>query len=91
MVANKAGMHVYSHKEATYNMNKNILEFVKFAIGSVAERLQKSPAEVYRLFKQAGIIDMYLIPAYDVLHTFSRQYLTDDLLDYMKERGLKLC
>ena len=72
-------------------MNKNTLEFVTFARGSVAEKLHKSPAEIFNIFRQANIIDGYLIPAYDVLHTFSRQYLVDDLLDFMKEKGLKIC
>ena len=72
-------------------MDKNILEFVTFAIGCVAERLQKSPAEIYKVFKQANVIAGYLVPAYDVLHTFGRQYLVDDVLDFMKEKGIHLC
>ena len=67
------------------------MEFITFAIGSVAERLQKSPSEIYKIFRQSNIIAGYLIPAYDVLHTFGRQYLVDDVLDFMKEKGVKLC
>ena len=72
-------------------MDKNILEFITFAIGSVAERLQKSPSEIYKIFRQSNVIAGYLIPAYDVLHTFGRQYLVDDVLDFLKEKGVKLC
>lgn len=72
-------------------MDKNVLEFVTFAIGCVAERLHKSPAEIYKVFKQANVIAGYLVPAYDVLHTFGRQYLVDDVLDFMKEKGIHLC
>ena len=72
-------------------MDKNILEFVTFAIGSVAERLHKSPAEIYKVFKQTNVITGYLIPAYDVLHTFGRHYLVDDVLEFMQEKGVKLC
>lgn len=72
-------------------MDKNILEFITFAIGSVAERLQKSPSEIYKIFRQSNVIAGYLIPAYDVLHTFGRQYLVDDVLDFMKEKGVKQC
>lgn len=72
-------------------MDKNILEFITFAIGSVAERLQKSPSEIYKIFRQSNVIAGYLIPAYDVLHTFGRQYLVDDLLDFMQEKGVKPC
>lgn len=72
-------------------MNSNVVEFVTFAIGSVAEKLSKSPAVIYRLFKQEDIIDGYLVPAYDVLHTFGRQYLVEDILELLKEKGVKLC
>lgn len=71
-------------------MNENILEFVTFAIGSVAERLHKSPAEIYHIFKQTGIISGYLVPAYGILHTYGRQYLVDDMLDVMQEKGIRL-
>ena len=53
-------------------MNKNILEFVTFTIGSVAERVHKSLSEIYGLFKRLNVIDGYLVPAFDVLHTFGR-------------------
>ncbi len=72
-------------------MDKNILEFVTFTIGSIAERVHKSPSEIYRLLKQSNLIDGYLVPAYDVLHTFGRQYLVNELLDVMEEKGIKLC
>ena len=72
-------------------MDKNILEFITFAIGSVAERLQKSPSEIYKIFRQSNVIAGYLVPAYDVLHTFGRQYLVDDVLDFIKEKGVNLC
>ena len=72
-------------------MDKNILEFITFAIGSVAERLQKCPSEIYKIFRQSNVIAGYLIPAYDVLHTFGRQYLVDDVLDFLQEKGVKLC
>ena len=69
-------------------MDKKILEFVTFTIGSVAEWLHKSPAEIYRIFKHTNVIAGYLVPAYDVLHTFGRQYLVDDVLDYIQEKGV---
>ncbi len=71
-------------------MDKNTLEFVTFAIGSVAERVRKSPAEIYNLLKRTHAIDGYLVPAYDVLHTFGRRYLVDDILELLAERGERL-
>ena len=47
------------YRKGNAYMDQNILEFVTFAIGSVSERVHKSPAEIYRLFKQVNIIDGY--------------------------------
>lgn len=30
----------------------------------------------------------YIVPSYDVLHTFSTRYLMDDLTEYMREKGV---
>ena len=44
--------------------------------------------EVYRRLKVSGILDEYIIPSYDVLHTFSSRYLMEDLTEYMREKGV---
>lgn len=69
-------------------MNKNILEFVTFCIGKLAVMLKLPQREIYRRLKVSGILDEYIVPSYDVLHTFSSRYLMEDLTDYMKEKGV---
>lgn len=69
-------------------MDKNTLQFVTFCIGHVARRLRMSPKAVYQKLKESGILYGYIIPSYDVLHTFGSRYLTDDIIDYMKEKGV---
>ncbi|MGO5333989.1 DUF3791 domain-containing protein [Enterococcus cecorum] len=32
----------------------------------------------------------YIIPEYAVLHTQSKEYIVDDIIDVMKEKGVKL-
>ena len=43
--------------------------------------------EVYRRLMSSGILYDYIVPSYDVLHTFGSHYLMDDLISYMKEKG----
>ena len=69
-------------------MDKNILEFVAFCIGKLAVVLKLPQREIYRRLKVFGILDEYIVPSYDVLHTFSSRYLMEDLMDYMKEKGV---
>ena len=44
--------------------------------------------EVYKRLKDSGILYDYIVPSYDVLHTFSSRYLMEDLTEYMREKGV---
>lgn len=68
-------------------MDTKTLEFVTYCISQLAHVLKMSQREVYRRLKQSGILYDYIVPSYDVLHTFSSRYLIEDLTDYMKEKG----
>ncbi len=69
-------------------MDKNTLEFVTYCISKLAQRLNISQSDVYDRLKKSGILYGYIVPSYDVLHTFSSRYLMDDITDYMKEKGV---
>ena len=69
-------------------MSHNNIDFVTYCIGNLARRLGMSASEVYRLLKQSGILMGYIVPSYDVLHTFGKEYLMEDLTEYMREKGV---
>ena len=69
-------------------MNIAILDFATYCIGNLSRRLGISSYEVYQILKSSGILTEYIIPCYDVLHTFSKEYLLEELTDYMKEKGV---
>ncbi|MDE6415780.1 MAG: DUF3791 domain-containing protein [Duncaniella sp.] len=69
-------------------MDKNTLEFVTYCISKLAQRLKLSQSDVYARLKSSGILYDYIVPSYDVLHTFSSRYLMDDITDFMKEKGV---
>lgn len=66
----------------------NKLDFALFCIGCIAERLKLNQTEVYDRLNKSGILYGYIVPGYDVLHTFDSEYLTDDIIDYMQEKGV---
>ena len=46
---------------------------------------------VYQAFtEKSDILNGYIVPEYEVLHTQNREYIVDDILDVMKERGVKV-
>lgn len=69
-------------------MDKNTLEFLTFCISKLADHLGISQQDVYARLKRSGILTEYIIPSYDVLHTFSSRYLIEDFTDFMKEKGV---
>ena len=71
--------------------NSNELEFAVFCIENVAEKLGVNAARVYRTFtEKSDILYGYIVPEYEVLHTQSREYIVDEILDVMKERGVEV-
>lgn len=67
------------------------LEFAIFCIENVASRLHVDAQNVYvALSEQTNILNNYIIPEYEVLHTQSKDYIVDDIIDVMHERGVKL-
>ena len=68
--------------------NPNELEFVVFCIENVAAKLGVNAERVYQAFtEKSDILNGYIVPEYEVLHTQSREYIVDDLLDVIKESG----
>jgi hypothetical protein len=68
-------------------MDKNVLQFVTYCIGCLSLKLNLPKPMIYNKLKHSGILYDYIVPSYDVLHTFSTPYLIDDILSYMKEKG----
>ena len=69
-------------------MGTRQVEFATYCIGALSQRLDIPQPDVYRMLSDSGILDGYIVASYDVLHTFSREYLMDDLVGYMREKGL---
>ena len=70
--------------------NSSELEFAVFCIENVAAKLGVDAERVYQAFtEQSDILNGYIVPEYEVRHTQSLEYIVDDLLDVMKERGGK--
>lgn len=72
-------------------MTKLEIDYVTCVIGAIAQMTGNSCSYIYRKLKTAGIIKDYLVAAYDVLHTFSLEYVANDVIDLMRKKGYELC
>lgn len=58
-----------------------LMGFVASCIEDVAEKLGVDYAVVYERMKSVGMIENYIIPHYDVLHTESRENVTAGMIE----------
>ena len=71
--------------------NRKELEFVIFCVENTAIRLGVSAEKVYEVLTvESDILNKYIVPLYDVLHTQDKNYIIDDILDVMKEREVSV-
>ena len=71
--------------------NTNQLEFAVFCIENIAIRLEKNAEEIYKMLtEESNILSGYIIPEYEILHTQSKDYIVDDIISLMEERGIQL-
>lgn len=63
---------------------ERICTFVCSCIESAAERLNDKASDVYRRMERVGLINEYIIPCYDTLHTESRENVTNDIIETLE-------
>lgn len=69
--------------------NSAELEFVIFCIESIASKMGVDAEYVYKaLTEESNILNDYIVPEYEILHTQSKEYIIADIMDVMEERGI---
>lgn len=63
------------------------MRFSIFMLHSLAEKWKMTPAAAYQILNKTGILDNYIIKCYDVLHTQGKEYLVEDITDFVQEKG----
>ena len=61
-----------------------VMAFVATCIETTARWLGTSYKDVYQRMKRVNLIEQYILPHYETLHTKSRENLAEDLVECMK-------
>ena len=71
--------------------DKRELEFAVFCIENIALALGVSPEKGYiALSENSDILNGYIVPCYDALHTQGKEYIVEDILALMEKRGVSV-
>ena len=72
-------------------LSQDNLEFVIFCIENLAVRLGVDGKKVYRaLTEKSDILESYIVPCSEILSTQSKEYIIDDIINVMKEKGVTI-
>lgn len=67
------------------------LDFAIFCIENIAIYLGVEAEKIYEaLTVKSDILKEYIVPCYDALHTQGKEYIVEDIVGLMKERGVEV-
>ena len=71
-------------------MSKDTFSFVIYIIHACAKYWKQAPSEVYKNMKSTNCIMGFLVPNYEILHTQSTKYVSEDIKEYVNVRGISI-
>jgi len=66
------------------HINTKIMEFVIFAIECAAQKMRIPAPILYNRLEKVNLIQRYLVEGYDMLHTQSKEYIADTLIEALE-------
>lgn len=69
-------------------LEKKELTFVVFILHALGQRWNMTTPEVYDILNSTRILDNYIIKCYDVSHTLGKEYLVEDITEFVREKGI---
>lgn len=71
--------------------NDKELEFVIFCIENIAKELGISAQSIYdKVAIESNFLNNYIVANYEILHTQGKEYIVNDIIDTMRERGIEV-
>jgi len=63
--------------------------FTVFCIEALADELRTTGDKIYKMLNdESDILDDYILPCYDALHTQGKDYIVRELQEVMRKRGV---
>ncbi|HAX72960.1 MAG TPA: transcriptional regulator [Firmicutes bacterium] len=71
-------------------MSKKELEFAVFCIENIADYLHMNAQDIYQLLGvRSRILFEYIVPSFEPLHTQSKEYIINEVIELMKQKDLQ--
>ena len=69
-------------------LNREELRFSVYLVHVLAEAWKVMPSRAYRILSDTAVLDRYVLPCFDTLHSLGREALVDDMTEFVREKGV---
>lgn len=70
--------------------DEKVMAFVASCVEGVARKMGTTYRKAYERMNRSGVIDDFCLGCYDVLHTESREHVTEDVIECLLNKEAKL-
>lgn len=71
-------------------INEKEMDFVVYCVENLANYISEDSVKVFDLLDEKDLIEGYILKFYDILHTQSKEWIVEDLVEQLEKRGVKI-
>ena len=71
-------------------INEKEMDFVVYCVENLANYISEDSVKVFDLLDENDHIEGYILKFYDILHTQSKEWIVEDLVEQLEKRGVKI-
>ena len=67
-------------------INEKEMDFVVYCVENLANYISEDSVKVFDLLDESDLIEGYILKFYDILHTQSKEWIVEDLVEQLEKR-----
>ena len=67
-------------------INEKEMDFVVYCVENLANYINEDSVKVFDLLDENDLIEGYILKFYDILHTQSKEWIVEDLVEQLEKR-----
>ena len=72
-------------------INEKEMDFVVYCVENLANYISEDSVKVFDLLDENDLIEGYILKFYDILHTQSKEWIVEDLVEQLEKRVCDEC
>lgn len=71
-------------------INEKEMDFVVYCVENLANYINEDSVKTFDILDDNNLIEDYIVKFYDILHTQGKDWIIEELVEQLEERGIKI-